>query len=157
MRCIYTTQDDMAAFNERLARYYAGDSVIASPTDSKEDGNVRRASTWSAGTTKALKRTPVANSAITIAKPEKESRGFLERSLTKLLKFKKEKHVDPGASASESDNTIGHRSRMTSSATTTYCLTESSPVWYSHFSSTPYHPAAGQFMSPSTSIATASA
>lgn len=113
----FMTQDDMATFNERLARYYAGESPSSLPGSSSsmynDDGNVRRAGTWSAGTTKSLKRNTTGRISHMVARTEKESRGFLERSWSKLFKSKKEK------------------------TNTAFSLSETSPVWYSQFSTNP--------------------
>ncbi|CDH55256.1 predicted protein [Lichtheimia corymbifera JMRC:FSU:9682] len=111
----FMTQDDMATFNERLARYYAGESPSSLPGSSmyNDDGNVRRAGTWSAGTTKSLKRNTTGRISHMVARTEKESRGFLERSWSKLFKSKKEK------------------------TNTAFSLSETSPVWYSQFSTNP--------------------
>lgn len=117
----FMTQDDMATFNERLARYYAGESPSSSSSSSSmynDDGNVRRAGTWSAGTTKSLKRNTTGRISHMVARTEKESRGFLERSWSKLFKSKKDK------------------------TNTAFSLSETSPVWYSQFSTNPG--AAGQ-------------
>ncbi|KAJ8659592.1 hypothetical protein O0I10_004571 [Lichtheimia ornata] len=144
----FMTQDDMATFNERLARYYAGESPSSSLPGSSssmynDDGNVRRAGTWSAGTTKSLKRNATGRISHMVARTEKESRGFLERSWSKLFKSKKEK------------------------PNTAFSLSETSPVWYSQFSTNPSPTAAGQhkrsnmpsqyYDSPSSRMASVSA